>query len=720
MHSWKAVLRHGATPLILAATLAGSPCASAAPANPVNAARLAAAAQEPANWMTHGGTYQEARYSPLDQINTRSIARLKLAWYGDFDTSRGQEATPLVIDGVMYTTSSWSKVYAYDAATGKLLWRHDPKVPGDRGADACCDVVNRGVAAWNGKVYVGTLDGRLEALDAKTGKLVWSTVTVDQTRPYTITGAPRVVKGKVLIGNGGAEYGVRGYVSAYDAETGALAWRFYMTPNPENKPDGAASDAILMSKAYGTWHDGAWKQTGGGGTPWDAIVYDADFDQVIIGTGNGNPWSWEHRSGSKGDNLFLGSLLALDAETGAYKWHYQETPSENWDFTSTQPIILTELTLQGRQRKVLLHAPKNGFFYVVDRKDGALISAEPFTTVNWATGIDLKTGRPIEAPGARYERTKKSFWAMPGPFGSHNWHPMAFSPKTGLTYIPVQDVPLDYNYSPDFKYSPQRGTWNTGIEATTFAGPGSESHRRLLAMQTRGALVAWDAVRQKEAWRVQHGNLASAGVLATGGNLVFQGTPDGRLVAYTADTGRQVWSWQGFDGIIAGAMTYAVGGEQYVAVVAGFGGSNALHAPFAIAPKVGLHGRILAFKLDGRAVLPDNSRPLLPPNVPAQTWPAETVSRGAALYGNCAACHGFGTYAANVIPDLRRSPMLSVKSAWDAVVLGGALADKGMPNWTGRIAAEDVEAIRAYVVDRARQLRDDEAAAQAAAKTRDR
>ncbi|MGE0674055.1 MAG: PQQ-dependent dehydrogenase, methanol/ethanol family, partial [Methylibium sp.] len=432
MHSWKAVLRHGATPLILAATLAGSPYASAAPANPVNAARLAAAAQEPANWMTHGGTYQEARYSPLDQINTRSIARLKLAWYGDFDTSRGQEATPLVIDGVMYTTSSWSKVYAYDAATGKLLWRHDPKVPGDRGADACCDVVNRGVAAWNGKVYVGTLDGRLEALDAKTGKLVWSTVTVDQTRPYTITGAPRVVKGKVLIGNGGAEYGVRGYVSAYDAETGALAWRFYMTPNPENKPDGAASDAILMSKAYGTWHDGAWKQTGGGGTPWDAIVYDADFDQVIIGTGNGNPWSWEHRSGSKGDNLFLGSLLALDAETGAYKWHYQETPSENWDFTSTQPIILTELTLQGRQRKVLLHAPKNGFFYVVDRKDGALISAEPFTTVNWATGIDLKSGRPIEAPGARYERTKKSFWAMPGPFGSHNWHPMAFSPKTGL------------------------------------------------------------------------------------------------------------------------------------------------------------------------------------------------------------------------------------------------------------------------------------------------
>ncbi|WP_235505752.1 PQQ-dependent dehydrogenase, methanol/ethanol family [Variovorax sp. Root411] len=702
-HLMKHSLQNGFLTLAVACALAVVSSQSALAAD-VNAERLRNAAKEPGNWMTVGGTYAEARYSTLNQINSANVGRLKLAWYADLETNRGQEATPLVIDGVLYTSTSWSRVHAYDAASGKELWKYDPKVPGSKGAHACCDVVNRGLAAWNGKIYVGTLDGRLEALDAKSGKVVWSTPTFDPKTVMTITGAPRVVKGKVLIGQGGAEYGARGFLGAYDAETGKPVWRFYMTPNPENKPDGAASDKVLMTKAFSTWGEGVWKQSGGGATPWDSIVYDQEFDQVIVGTGNSNPWSSKARGG--GDNLFVGSVLALNPDTGEYKWHYQQTPGDDWDFTSTQPIILTELKIDNAMRKVLLHAPKNGFFYVIDRKDGKLISAEKFASVNWASGIDLTTGRPIEYPAARYTKTGQRFVAMPAAFGSHNWHPMAHSPKTGLTYIPVQDIPLDYAVDSGFKFT--EGVWNLGIASQMLAGPQSESDRKVLAMQTRGFLLAWDPVKQKEAWRVQHPNVASAGVLATAGNLVFQGTPDGRFVAYKADTGGKVWSWQGFDGIIAGAMSYAVAGEQYIAVLSGFGGANALHVPSIQNPKVGLNGRVLVFKLDGKAIAPDNSRPLLAPNVPTEVWPTEIVSKGAALYGNCAGCHGFGTYGHNAIPDLRRSQMLGSRPAWEAIILGGGLESKGMPGWSGTLKPEDVEAIRAYIADRARVLRDDE------------
>lgn len=688
-------------PAVMAFLLHGVPSVQAAA---LDDARLARAASEPSNWPTVGGTYAESRFSALDQINTSTVSRLKLAWYADFDTNRGQEATPLVVDGVLYTSSSWSKVYAYDAATGKELWRYDPKVPGTKAPHACCDVVNRGLAAYNGKIYVGTLDGRLEALDARSGKVVWSTQTFDPKSVMTITGAPRVVKGKVLIGQGGAEYGARGFVGAYDAETGKLAWRFYITPHPQNQPDGQPSDRVLMQKAYATWGDGVWRQSGGGGTPWDAIVYDPEFNQVLVGTGNANPWSSKARGG--GDNLFLGSVLALDADTGAYRWHYQQTPGDDWDYTSTQPIILTDLTIEGQARKVLLHAPKNGFFYVIDRKDGKLVSAKPFTTINWASGVDPTTGRPVEYPAARYARTGQRFMAMPGPFGSHNWHPMAYSPKTGLVYIPVQDIPLDYAVDDAFKYTP--GGWNLAIASQTLGGPQNESDRKVLGMQTRGFLLAWDPVKQREVWRVQHPNVASAGVLATAGGLVFQGTPDGRFVAYRADNGQQVWNWQGYDGIIAGAMSYSVGGTQYIAVLSGFGGANALHVPYIQNAKVGLNGRVLVFKLDGTATAPDNEKLKAAPNVPAQTWSAETVAKGAALYGNCAGCHGFGTYGHDAIPDLRRSALLGNRAAWEQVILGGALEARGMPNWSATLKPEDAEALRAYIADRARVLRDDE------------
>ncbi len=389
------------SPALAALLLAG--CGAAEPeAGNVTEARLLAADDDPDNWLSHGRTYDEQRYSPLEDINDGNVKDLSLAWAVEFDTNRGQEATPIVVDGVMYLTTAWSKVMAVDAATGKVLWKFDPQPIGAKGAHACCDVVNRGVAVWQGKVFSGTIDGRLIALDAATGEKLWDVVTVDQSKPYTITGAPRVVRGKVIIGNSGAELGVRGYVSAYDAESGKLVWRFYTAPgNPADGPDGAASDEAFARFAGKTWN-GNWWEMGGGGTVWDAIVYDPEFDQLLIGVGNGSPWNHRARSAGKGDNLFLSSILALDPDTGKYKWHYQVNPGETWDFTATQQITLADLTIDGKVRKVAMQAPKNGFFYVIDRSNGKLISAEAYAPQNWAERIDVATGRPVEKPEARF------------------------------------------------------------------------------------------------------------------------------------------------------------------------------------------------------------------------------------------------------------------------------------------------------------------------------
>ena len=433
----------------------------------VDARRLAAAAAEPANWMTHGGTYAEQRYADLEQIDTGNVGKLGLAWSYDLDTNRGQEATPLIVDGTMYTTTAWSKVVALDAATGKEKWTYDPEVPMDRGHAACCDVVNRGVAAYKGMIFVGALDGRLIALDAETGKVKWSTVTFDQKQPYTITGAPRIVKGNVIIGNGGAELGVRGYVTAYNAMTGKKVWRFYTIPgDPAKGPDGEASDDVLKAKAGASWSGKFW-QAGGGGTVWDAIVYDEELDRLYIGVGNGSPWNHQVRSEGKGDNLFLSSVVALDPDTGKYVWHYQGTPGETWDFTQTQPIMLATLNIEGRPRKVLMQAPKNGFFYVIDRETGKLISAKGFVPQTWTTGVDMATGRPIEVPEQRFR--KSSALVQPSALGAHNWHPMAFSPKTGLVYLPAQEVPVAYQTDPKYKH--KQGAWNIAVNWALNAPP---------------------------------------------------------------------------------------------------------------------------------------------------------------------------------------------------------------------------------------------------------
>ena len=697
LHSIPAAPAHRSLPRFLpsgataaAALLAGllvavHAAASDYPAN-VDAARLTHADQDGANWLSYGRTYGEQRFSPLARINADNAGQLGLAWFADLDTQRGQQATPLVIDGVMYVSTAWSMVKAYDAATGKLLWSYDPEVPRELGVKGCCDVVNRGVAAWKGKIYVGTFDGRLVALDARTGKPVWSVVTGDQSGPLTITQAPRVVKGRVLIGMSGGEYGIRGYISAYDAETGKLAWRFYTVPGDPSKPFENAA----MAMAAKTW-SGEWWKLGGGGTVWDAISYDPDLNLVYFGVGNGIEWSRKFRSKSKGDNLFLSSIVALNADTGAYAWHYQATPGEEWDFDAVQQLVLADLTIGGKRRPVLMQANKNGFFYVLDRKTGKLISAQTFVPINWASGVDAKTGRPIEKAGIRYSETGKPARMVPGPLGAHSWQPMAFNPNTGLVYIPAQQI--GYEFDPIQVYQPSPMGWNIGVGG----GPTSD---------VKGRLLAWDPVRQKEAWHVEHLGPWNGGVLTTAGNLVVQGDAAGHLNAYRADSGAKLWSVPTQSAVMGGPSTYEVNGEQYIAVLSGWGGGYPLMQGKDADKSGNLRNvsRVLVFKLGGTAALPE-----APPqrelvlNPPPATADAATVADGRDLFGRyCSVCHGDKAVGGGVVPDLRASTFLGNDFFFE-IVLNGAMKGAGMAPFNSVLDRKDATAIRAYLIQRAHE-----------------
>ncbi len=660
-------------------------------AGAVDEARLLAAESDPDNWLAHGRTYEEQRYSPLDQVNTGNVGDLGLAFAVELDTNRGQEATPIVVDGVIYVSTAWSKVLAANAATGEVLWRFDPEVDGAKGAHACCDVVNRGVAVWEGKVFVGTIDGRLIALDAASGEKLWDVVTVDQAKPYTITMAPRVVRGKVIIGNSGAELGVRGYLSAYDADSGELVWRFYTVPgNPADGPDGAASDEAFERFAGATWH-GNWWELGGGGTVWDSVVYDADFDQLMIGVGNGAPWNHRARSDGRGDNLFLSSILALDPDTGAYKWHYQLNPGETWDYTATQQITLAELEIDGARRKVLMQAPKNGFFYVIDRADGKLVSAEPYVPQNWAERIDLSSGRPVERPGARYENTP--YFVYPSGIGAHAWQPMSYSPRTGLVYIPAMHVPITMR--DDRNFERYFGRWNTGV---AMEGPPSD---RLEEARNRGWLLAWDPVKQQAAWTIERDWPWSGGTLATGGDLVFQGDAHGKFRAHDARSGQELWSFDAGQGVMAGPISYRVDGVQYVAVLAGYGGSMGVARPSEWMQNPLPNGRLLVFRIGGSAELPAPTQAEPRPYVSStETFSATQLAEGPLLYGTfCALCHN-----GPVNPDLWRSPVATDAAAWRAIVHDGALSANGMIGFDEWLNEEQVEAIRAYVLAEAKRL----------------
>ncbi len=684
--------------IIILGALALSGC-GAKPGD-IDAARLIAANSDNANWITYGRTYDEQRFSPLNDINERNVRDLGLAWYADLDTARGQEATPIVIDGKIYITTAWSKVKSYDATTGRLLWEYDPKVPGETGVKACCDTVNRGVAAWGDKLYLGTLDGRLVALDRETGKEAWSKVTVDQSKPYTITGAPRVIDGKVIIGNGGAEMGVRGYVTAYDADDGEELWRFYTVPG---KP-GEADEPEYLKKAAATWN-GEWWAQGGGGTVWDAMAYDPELDLLYIGVGNGSPWNQAYRSPDGGDNLYLSSIVALRPKTGEYVWHYQTTPGETWDYTATQHIILADMTIDGKPRKVLMQAPKNGFFYVIDRTDGKFISANNFVPVNWASGFDQATGRPIENPKARVDKTGVPYLVTPGPLGAHNWHPMAYDPTNKLVFIPANET--SFPFIPEANWKKAAQGFNVGFDLAAGAMPADRGARAMAAAITKGALVAWDPIAQKEKWRVKFNGPWNGGVLATGGGLVFQGNATSEFAAYGAKDGKKLWSFKAQTGVVAPPATYAVNGQQYIAVLAGWGGafpisSGILHD---VSGPVRNISRLLVFKLRGRARLPDMPElAALPLDPPAFKASAEVAAAGGALYGRyCGVCHGDAAVGSTVLPDLRKSGSLGDPKTWQTIVHDGALKATGMVAWSNVMKADQIETIRQYVIKRANE-----------------
>ncbi len=664
----------------------------------VDARRMLHADDDAGNWMSYGRTYNEQRFSPLAQVNDKNAGELALTWYADLDTRRGQESTPLIIDGTMYFTSAWSKVFAVNAATGERLWSFDPKVPPEWAVNACCDVVNRGVAAWQGKIFVGTLDGRLIALDSTTGKPIWETVTIDPAYRYTITGAPRVVKGKILIGNGGSEMGVRGYVSAYDADSGKMIWRSYTVPGDASKP----FESPALERAAKTW-SGEWWKLGGGGTVWDTIVYDAELDLVFIGTANGTPWVREKRSPQGGDNLFTCSIVALKPDTGEYVWHYQETPGDSWDFDSAEPIILADVTINQIPRKVLFQAPKNGFFYVLDRATGSLISAAPYTTVTWASGIDSKTGRPIENTDVRYEEGKGGP-IVPGPLGGHSWHSMSFSPNTTLVYIPVQEA--GFFYRSDETFQQRMLSFNIGIDFVAAGLPQQPAVKKAVLDTIKGRLSAWDPIQQKEIWHVDRKSPVNGGVLSTAGNLVFQGTAQGTMEAFRADNGQKLWSVETQSGVVAAPVTYTVNGEQYVAIVAGWGGVFPL-ATGEVALQAARRqniSRVLAFKLGGKASLPaPPEMPLRQLTPPRATASSVAVKTGELLYQrDCSACHGDVAVSGGVLPGLRYSAALA-NEQWNEIVLGGALKQFGMVSFVKQLSREDAAAIRAYVIVRANQ-----------------
>ena len=689
-----ACLALSATALAQAPTK-GSAAHITATVNQVNAAFMKRNAKQTHDWPSYGLDYAETRHSKLDQISTANVKELGLVWSYNLESKRGVESTPLVVDGIMYVTASWSVVHAVDVRTGKQIWTFDPKVPREAGYKGCCDVVNRGVALHEGKVFVASYDGRLIALDAATGKQVWEKDTIiDRKFSYTITGAPRVFKGNVIIGNGGAEYGVRGYITAYDAKSGAQKWRWFTVPGDPSKPFEDES----MAKAAKTWDPaGKWWEAGGGGTAWDAMAFDPELNLMYVGTGNGSPWAHKKRSPAGGDNLYLASIVALNPDTGKYVWHYQETPADNWDYTSTQPMILADIKIDNKPRKVILHAPKNGFFFVIDRTNGKFISAKNFVDVNWATGYD-KNGRPIETATAR--TVDRPTEIIPSAFGARNWHSMSFNPATGLVYMPVQGVPLTLMDNKDWKFNGERPGephsgmgWNTAKFANVEA-PTSKPY---------GRLIAWDPVKQQAAWTKEQISPWNGGTLTTAGNLVFQGTADGRFIAYNAATGEQLWEAPTGTGVIAAPSTYVVDGKQYVSIAVGWGGVYGLaqRATDRQGP-----GTVYTFAVGGKAPAPAFVKYQMDKLVAGVKYDPAHVPTGTALYvSNCVFCHGVpGVDRGGNIPNLAYMDASYIENL-DKFVYKGPATERGMPDFTGKLSMDDVQKIKAFIQGTADAIR---------------
>jgi PQQ-dependent dehydrogenase (methanol/ethanol family) len=687
-----------------------SPITSSSSVGLIDDKRIIEAEGEPENWIAHGRTYEEQRFSPLTKINKESVSDLGLAWYKDMGTNRALEATPIVVDGIMFFTSTWSRVYAVEAKTGETLWSFDPEVPGEWARKACCDIVNRGVAVYQGKVFFASLDGRLFSLNAETGEKIWEVDTItDRTRAYTITGAPRVAKGKVYIGNGGAEYGVRGYVTAYDTETGEQVWRFFTVPGD---PSLGFEDPA-MEMAAKTWKGTNWWEFGGGGTVWNSIVYDPDFNNIYLGVGNGSPWTREIRSPGGGDNLFLASIVAVDADTGKYKWHYQTTPEDNWDYTAVQDMALADMEVDGEKKKVLLQAPKNGFFYVIDRSNGKVLRAHPFAAVTWATHVDLETGRPVENPEVDY--SENGSFVLPGPLGAHNWQAMSVDLDAGLVYIPAQEnaffYAIDENYKKTGIYKRNPGRWNMGIEMSSLA---QNVLSNLESMpEPGGFLKAFDPLTGETKWSVPIPHYWNGGVLGTAGGLVFQGDALGIFSAYDKETGERLWEFNTYTSMLAPPISFEIDGEQYVSILTGSGGGDLFGGeplpPIEIQASLTYNnfGRLLVFKLGGQKELPipDVRDKTIPEQVLADAS-NDQIRNGESNYNQyCAVCHGFVVKSAGGLPDLRKMTT-GTHDLFNKIVLEGILGSNGMAGFADVLSEDDVDNIHHYVRARAHEDRE--------------
>jgi quinohemoprotein ethanol dehydrogenase len=686
-HKWSI----GLAAMLATLLSAGAYSEPAATAADVTAKRLLHAASEPSQWMTYGGNYEEQRFSGLKQINRDNVKQLGLQWFADYDTNLPQTGTPLYIDGVIYVSTAWSKVYAFDARDGRTLWEYNPKTPGEWIRNVCCGIANRGIAAWNGKIYIGTLDGRLVALDAKTGQEVWSTLTIDKDKHYSITSAPRIAKGKVLIGESGGEYGVRGYISAYDAETGKMDWRFYTVPANTTGPFENAA----MKKAAGTWSDQGLK-LGGGGTVWDAIIYDPVTDLIYFGTGNGTPWNDLYRDPTTGDNLYLASIIALKPETGTYVWHYQTVPADTWDYDATSPMTLANLTIDGKKHRVIMQPNKNGMFYILDAAKGTLLRASPFTDVNWNDGVDMKTGRPRIKPEARFP-LGKPFNLSPGVQGAHGWQANAYSPDTGLLYVPTQQA-----YFPmvaDANFTPNPVGYNLGLDFTapiTFYSTHPNEKQGF-----SGYVQAIDPVSGKQVWKTDQNQGPTGGALVTASGLVFQGGGSAQEVrAFDARTGEKLWRAEVQTAVLAPPISYELDGQQYVAFSVGGNTLGGYYAPN--------YSRMLVYSLSGTAQLPPEQKfTPLPLDPPPSTASADLIDAGSKKYTEyCAACHGDRgqTRGAN-FPDLTRTPMLHTQEGFDTIVLKGVLSVKGMASFATVLTPEDTHAIREFLIKRANDVK---------------
>jgi quinohemoprotein ethanol dehydrogenase len=654
----------------------------------VDAHRMQADETSGDNWLMYGRTYSEQRFSPLQQINDHNVSRLGLAWSTEIASPDGLSATPIVVDGVIYLSGGLGLVVAIDAETGKQRWSFRPdQLDLTHMFGSWTARFNRGAAVWKGKVFVATGDCRLFALRADTGAKIWEVPNCDPIVAGS-TGAPRIAKDMVLIGDSGADNGARGYVSAYDTETGKLKWRFFTVPG---EPANGFEQPILASAAK-TWIGKEWWKNGGGSV-WDSIVYDPELNQVYIGTDSSLPWGEK-----KGDSLFTNSIVALDADTGTYKWHYQETPADAWDYNATMQIVLADLKVGGESRKVLMQAPKNGFFYVIDRKSGKLLSADKYVRVTWASRVDLTTGRPIEASDARYyQNANGRATVFPYVDGGHNWQAMSYSPLTGLVYIPGLDT------STTFYTTGKKGIAGTGVEFD-FQKPGEK-------LKPVGRLIAWDPVAKAVRWSIDMTYAYNGGTLATAGNIVFQGTAEGIFIARDATNGQLLWSAPTVSATQAPPVTFRYHDKQYVVLPVGASGVVRAYIPeygnpqFARGPS-----RLLAFVLGGNATVPPGllAQPELP-KPPTQFASAEVIAHGKKLYeeASCFVCHGIRQEVAEggSFKDLRYIPP-AIHAQWNDIVLGGELAALGMPSFKDTLSASDAQAIRAFIISRAQELYD--------------